>query len=79
MDFTLIEKIDREKACYKLLKANFYRDYYVIIAQDKTDLSCASIRSTREDAISLLREIAESDTEVYTLMDILCDFNRVEK
>ena len=76
MDFTLIEKIDGERLCYKLLKANFYRDYYVIIAQDKNDFACGSFSATREGALFFFKELAESETEPHTLNDILGDYQK---
>ncbi len=76
MDFSLIEKREIGGICYKLLKANFYRNYYVIIAQDKTDFYCGSICAERKEAEALFAEIAESNTSVYCISDILCDFER---
>ena len=74
MDFTMIEKRELNGICYKLLKTNFYRDYYVIIAQDKRDFYCGSLRANREEAYKLFIEIAESNTEIYCISDILSDF-----
>ena len=74
MDFTFIEKIESEGICYKLLKANFYRNYYVIIAQDKTDFACGSIFANLKEARTFLSRIANSNTDIYCLMDILSDF-----
>ena len=74
MDFTLIEKCEVGDICYKLLKANFYRNYYVIIAQDKRNFSCGSICATREEADEFFYEIAGTNTDIYSLMDILSDF-----
>lgn len=74
MDFTLIERIDNVGICYKLLKTNFYRNCFVIIAQSKTDFYCASIKTDRTSAKELFESVAESATEPYTLCDILRDF-----
>ena len=76
MDFTLIEKREMGDACYKLLRANFYRNYFVIIAQNKKDFYCGSIHASREEAVSLFSEIADSNTDIYCVGDILCDFER---
>ena len=76
MDFTIVNKIEREMFCYKLLRANFYRDHYVIIAQSKSDFACGSFCATRESALFFFRELAESDTEPHTLNDILCDYQK---
>lgn len=76
MDFSLIEKRIVGDICYKLLKTNFYRNYYVIIAQDKTNFYCGSVRASREDIEALFREIADSNTDIYCISDILCDFER---
>lgn len=74
MDFTLIEKIDFENICYKLLKTNFYRNYYVIVAQNKREFYCGSICSSRDEAINLFEEIAYSNTDVCCIADVLEDF-----
>ena len=76
MDFTLIEKCEVGDTCYKLLKSNFYRNYYVIIAQDKRNFSCGSIFATRKEADELFYEIAGTNTDIYSLMDILSDFSK---
>ena len=76
MDFSLIEKRDEDGICYKLLKAVFYRDYYVIIAQDKKNFYCGSIHATRTDAYELFSEIASTSTDVNCVADILIDFNK---
>ena len=76
MDFNLIERIDGERFCYKLLKATFYRDYYVVIAQNKHDFACGSFCSTREDALFFFREIAKSETDPFTLNDIIGDYQK---
>ena len=74
MDFTVIKKLEYDGVCYKLLKANFYRNYYVIIAQDKNEFSCGSICANMEQADLLFNQIAQSETQVYCLLDILSDF-----
>ena len=76
MDFTLIKRTCENEFCYKLLKSNFYRNHYVIIAQSKTDFSCGSIKAKKETAIALFDEIAQGLTEPHTLSDILSDFNK---
>lgn len=76
MDFTLIEKREIGGICYKLLKSNFYRNYYVIIAQNKKDFYCGSICANRKEAQALFDEIAESNTDIYCVSDILRDFER---
>ena len=76
MDFTLIEKREENGICYKLLKAIFYRDYYVIVAQDKRDFCCGSIKGTREEASKFFGEIADSRTDIYCIADILNDFSK---
>ena len=74
MDFTLIRKIETDDACYKLLRTNFYRGYYVIIAQSKDDFYCGSLRASKTEAERLFAEIYQSATEPYSLADILNDF-----
>ena len=74
MDFTLIEKCVMGEICYKLLKANFYRNYFVIIAQTKKDFYCGSFASTLDEARELFYEITNTNTELYTIADILRDF-----
>ena len=76
MDFTLVEKIEADGFCYKLLKSNFYRNYYVIIAQDKRDFYCGSICAPKDEATALFLEIANSRTDIYCVRDILCEFDR---
>ena len=76
MDFTLIEKREVGDICYKLLRTNFYRDHYVIIAQDKREFYCGSIKASRSEAISLFNEIANSHTDIYSISDILTDYQR---
>ena len=76
MDFTLVEKIEADGICYKLLKSNFYRNYYVIIAQDKRDFYCGSICAPKDEAAALFLEIANSRTDIYCVRDILCEFDR---
>ena len=76
MDFSLIEKREVGEICYKLLKANFYRNYYVIIAQDKKEFYCGSINANVDEAKSLFEEIVLSHTNIYCIADILCDFNK---
>ena len=39
MDFTFVEKIENDGICYKLLRSNFCKGYYIIIAQGKRDFS----------------------------------------
>ena len=74
MDFSLIEKKENGGICYKLLKTNFYRNYYVIIAQDKKEFYCGSFCAAREEAYEIFSEIAESNTDIVCIADILCDF-----
>ena len=74
MDFTLIKKVEKDDACYKLLKTNFYRDHFLIIAQNKEDFYCGSIKASRKCAEELFESISESATEPYVLADILRDF-----
>ena len=76
MDFTLIRKIENGEGCYKLLRANFYRDYYVIIVQNKREFACGSVNMRQCEAEKLLCEMCESLTEPHTLMDILCDMQK---
>ena len=74
MDFSLIEKCELEGNCYKLLRANFYRNYYVIIVQNKKEFCCGSICANLDEAICFFEKIAQSNTDVYCLSDILNDF-----
>jgi hypothetical protein len=74
MDFSLIKKRESGGVCYKLLKTNFYRNYFVIIAQDKAEFYCGSICSTMKEANALFDEIVSSDTDIYCVADILSDF-----
>lgn len=76
MDFSLIEKCEVGGACYKLLRANFYRNYYVIIAQNKREFYCGSICANIEEASLLFNQIAESNTDIYCVADILSDFTK---
>lgn len=76
MDFTLIEKHERNGICYKLLKTNFYRNYYIIIAQNKRSFYCGSICAMKEQAHELFEEIVYSNTEIYCIADILSDFSK---
>lgn len=76
MDFTLILKKEKGNLCYKLLKTNFYRNYYVIIVQSKTDFACGSVHLVNEDAVILFDEIVDSNTEPFALSDILADINK---
>ena len=76
MDFTFVEKIENEGICYKLLRSNFCKGYYVIIAQGKRDFSCGSVFGEKEDINSLFHEIAQSYTPPYALHDILMDFEK---
>lgn len=76
MDFSVLKRIENGSRCYKLLKANFYRGYFVIIAQDKADFYCGSFYSDRKNAELLFEEIAMSNTEPYTVADILQDFKK---
>ncbi len=76
MDFTQIKKMEISGVCYKLLKANFYRNYYVIIAQDKREFYCGSICASIEEASELFDEIALGNTNIYCISDILSDFNK---
>ena len=73
MDFTLIEKTQRDKTCYKLLKTNFYRNYYVFIVQNDSDFCCCSVFAQREEAHLLFEEIVGTNTEPHTLADIVAD------
>ena len=74
MDFTLIKRTEQDDICYKLLRANFYRDYFVIIVQNKNDFYCGSFRCNKLGAEELFEEIVKSNTEPHTLHDILHDF-----
>ena len=73
MDFTFIEKIEKGAAIYRLYRSTFCRGYYVITAQSKSDFSCMSIKETFEGARKLFCEIAESETDPITLVDIIRD------
>ncbi|MBQ9978597.1 MAG: hypothetical protein IKM40_03000 [Clostridia bacterium] len=76
MDFTFVEKIENDGVCYKLLRSNFYKGYYLIIAQDKRDFYSGSVFGAKEDIHSLFCEIAESSTPPFALRDILYDFDK---
>ena len=76
MDFSLIEKREEDGVCYKLLKTMFYRDYFVIIAQDKKNFYCGSVHATFEEAYELFSEIASTNTDVGCIADILLDFSK---
>ena len=76
MDFEIIDRIENGENCYKLLRALFYREHYVIIAQNKTDFCCGSIRAGATEAHRLFCEIASTETPPFCLADILCDFDR---
>ena len=76
MDFTLVERTEVDGICYKLLKANFYRNHYVIIVQNKSDFCCGSIQAAKCEVHKLFREIAVSKTEPHTLSDILNDLQK---
>jgi hypothetical protein len=78
MDFALIMKREDGKRCYKLLRSNFYRGYFVIIAQDKSEFACGSISGSTDFAIEIFLEIATSRTDPSTLHDILYDLERQE-
>ena len=52
MDFTFVEKIENEGICYKLLRSNFCKGYYVIIAQGKRDFSCFWRRGRAHGAVA---------------------------
>ncbi len=76
MDFELVEKREAEGICYKLLRTNFYHNYFVLIAQTKKEFYCSSFYASRERAEELFDEISCSLTEPYTIADILQDFAR---
>ncbi len=76
MDLTLLEKREKGGICYKLFKANFHYDCYVMLAQTKNEFYCGSFKANAEQANRLLNEIAESETEVYCISDILADFQK---
>lgn len=78
MDFDFIEKRQVNGISYKLYRATFCRGYFVISAQSKNEFSCGSICSSAEGAKHLLDEIASSETEVHTLVDLLRDFQMSE-
>lgn len=76
MDLTLLKKIESGGVCYKLFKANFHYDYYVILAQSRDEFYCGSFSSSEARARDLLAEIAESETEVFCIEDIISDFRK---
>ena len=76
MDFSLVLKREDSGRCYKLLRSNFYRGYFVIIAQDKSDFACGSFRGSVDYAIEIFSEIAQSMTDPSTLSCILYDLER---
>lgn len=76
MDFNLVKKVELCGICYKLLKANFYRDYYVIIVQTRHDFYCGSFKASRSGALEFFDEVSKSRTEPYVLSDILRDIER---
>lgn len=78
MDLTLIEQREQGEHCYKLMRATFYRSHYVIIAQSKREFSCASFTASHNEALQLFRNVAESETEPYTLPDIVSDAQKSE-
>ena len=77
MDFTLIEKIEQNGICYKLLRSTFYKEYFAIIAQNKKEFFCSSFHCRNiQEAQSFFEEIWQSYTEIHTLQDIICDFEK---
>ena len=77
MDFTLIEKRDNGNIYYKLLKATFYKGYFAIIAQNKKEFFCSSFACENVQlAKNFFYEICESNTEIYTLHDIISDYEK---
>ncbi|MBQ7872725.1 MAG: hypothetical protein IJ360_01985 [Clostridia bacterium] len=76
MDFTFVEKIENDGICYKLLRSNFCKGYYIIIAQGKRDFSCGSVFGEKDEIASLFNEIATSYTPPFALRDILMDFEK---
>lgn len=76
MDLTLLQKAERGGICYKLFKANFHYDHYVILAQTKDDFYCGSFSSTADRAREIFFEISESETDVFCIADILSDLEK---
>lgn len=76
MDMTLLEKNERGGICYKLFKANFHYDCYVILAQDSNEFYCGSFNGTFDEASTLFSEICESVTDVFCIADILSDLQK---
>ena len=76
MDLTLIQKEEVCGICYKLFRATFFHNYYVIIAQTKKEFFCESFSANKDDAKQLFSEIAQSATEPFTISDILSDYTK---
>ena len=76
MDFTLIEKVVQEEYTYKLFRSNFYTGHFLVLAQSKDMMYCASICTSQDRATELFSQIAQSETPPFTLADILHDFSK---
>lgn len=74
MDITFIKKEEVCGICYKLFRATFFHNYYVIIAQTKKDFFCGSFSASKDNANQLFSEIAQSATDPFTIGDILSDY-----
>lgn len=48
---------------------------YVIAARSQDDFYCGTLRCGEQDALSLMRELADSKSEPFWLEDIVKDFN----
>lgn len=76
MDLTLLERKENNGVCYKLFKANFHYDYYVILAQTKNEFYCGSFSATLDEAKRTLYELSDSETEVFCVADIIADLQK---
>ena len=58
---------------YKLIKVESYENCFMIVVCDGRDFYCGSFTSAEAGAVSLLDELAESETAPYSVAAILRD------
>lgn len=67
--------IETGRATYELWEVRGICGVHVISARTQDDFYCGSVRCTREDALALIHELAESDSDPFSIADIIKDIN----
>ena len=74
-DIIQVGEMSGDGARYSVWAVRGIEGIYVIAARSQDDFYCGTLRCGEQDALSLMRELAESKSEPFSLEDIVKDFN----